>query len=663
MNTESTGEIAAETRITIVALGASAGGLEALQCFFRALVPDPRLAFVVITHLSPQHASHMAELLGRGSALPVTEAQEGERVKGGRVYVIPPDRLMGIRAGALRLEQPAPRPTILRTIDHFMRALAEDQQERCAGIVLSGADHDGTLGLKEIKAAGGLTLVQDPNTAKFPSMPRSAIAAGIPDRVLPVEQMGQALLDYLAYAPPDLIAHEPVPVRTSAEVPAEAVALKVRLAEILALVQARTGQDFHWYRPAMLLRRLRRRMGLNRLGEVSAYLDLLRESSEELNALVKDFLISITEFFREPEAWQVLEEEVIPDLIRDRATGEAGVRVWTPGCATGEESYSIAMVLLDQLGAAQGDARVNIFASDVDIEALSVARAGAYPEAICATVPAARMARYFEKTGEGYVVCKALREVVAFAPQNLVRDPPFAKLDLIICRNLLIYFEPAQQRRILELFHFALNPGGVLFLGKSESRGAQAELFEPVSRAHRIFRRIGSTTHLPPGFPGKWSGPGGFLTPATKPGGKGTRSPAELMREQLGERPVAAAVLINRDYRVMYFHGETGRYLQPTGEPTWDLLALAREGLRVRLRRAVKRTIVEARPVALEAGMKRRLLRPGGTARRAGRRFRAQRPAPGVLRRAGCDTRGAASRQGRAGGAARDGGRFAQHPQ
>jgi two-component system CheB/CheR fusion protein len=485
-----------------------------------------------------------------------------------------------------------------------MCALAEDQQDGCAGIVLSGADHDGTVGLKEIKAAGGLTLVQNPNTAKFPSMPRSAIAAGIPDWVLPVERMGQALLDYLACAPPQWVSKEPAPAQTPEEAPEDGGRMQARLREILALVQTRTGQDFRWYRSGMLLRRLRRRMGLSRLGEVSAYLELLRTSDEELNALVKDFLISITEFFREPEAWQVLEEAVIPALITDRAPSEAGVRVWTPGCATGEESYSIAMLLLEQLGATQRDSRVNVFASDVDTRALRVARAGAYAEAICATVPAERLTRFFEKTGEQYVVRKALRQAVVFAPQNLVRDPPFSKLDLIICRNLLIYFEPAQQSRILELFHFALNPGGVLFLGKSESLGAQAELFEPVSRAHRIFRRSGAPSHLPIGFPGKWSGPGEVFTPATKSGNE-AGAPAELTREQLGERAVAAAVLINRDCRALYFHGETGRYLQPAGEPTWDLLLLAREGLRIRLRSAVKRAISDGRPVALEAGVQR----------------------------------------------------------
>lgn len=606
MNHGCTGGTSAESRLTIVALGASAGGLEALQGFFGALTPDPRLAFVVVTHLAPQHASNMAGLLSRGSDLPVTEARDGERVKAGQVYVIPPDRLMSIHDGALRLEQPSPRPAILRTIDHFMCALADDQQECSAGIVLSGADHDGTVGLKEIKAAGGLTLAQDPKTARFPSMPRSAIAAGIPDRVLPVERMGQALLDYLACAPPGLALDEPAPVRTPAAVREEADAgMQAGLREILALVQAQSGQDFRWYRPSMLFRRVRRRMGLNRLAEVSAYLDLLRDSTEELNALVKDFLISITEFFREPEAWQVLEEEVIPELVHDRVAGAAGVRVWTPGCATGEESYSIAMILLEQLGAQQGGGSLNVFASDVDTDALGVARAGVYPEAICATVPPARLARFFEKRGERYAVRKALREAVVFAPQNLVRDPPFSRLDLIVCRNLLIYFEPAQQSRVLELFHFALNPGGVLFLGKSESLGAQADLYEPISREHRIFRRVGATTHPPLGFPGKWSGPGGFHSPTARQSGDAARGPAELALEQLGERAVAAAVLINRDGRALYFHGDTGRYLQPVGEPTWDLLTLAREGLRVRLRSAVRRAITTGRPATLEAGVTR----------------------------------------------------------
>ncbi len=607
MNGNSTGAIGNNAGLTIVAVGASAGGLEALQGLFGAVSLESGLAFVVVTHLAPHHASHMAELLGRVSALPVAEAVDGEPVEADHVYVIPPNRLMGIRGGVLHMEPAAPRPGILRAIDHFMCALAEDQQERCAGIVLSGADHDGTVGLKEIKAIGGLTLVQDPQTASFPSMPRSAIAAGVADQVLPVEQMGRALLDYLACARAALDAATLVPLPSPGPdaPPAETEQDKTRLHELLALVRARTGHDFRWYRPAMLLRRLRRRMGLNRIAEVSAYVDLLRSSSKEVDALVKDFLIGITEFFRDPEAWAVIEKSVIPTLLENRVDKEAELRVWTPGCATGEEAYSIAMVLLEQLGDAPGAPAVSVFATDVDRESLGVARIGAYRESIRATVPVARLARFFEKRGDRYVVGKALRDVVLFAPQNLVRDPPFSRVDLIICRNLLIYLEPAQQSRILELFHFSLNPGGVLFLGKSESLGNQAGLFEPVSREHRIFRRIGSSAHPPRGFPGRWSGPGGFLTPGPRHEGDRAPAPAEMVLEHLRERPCAASVLVNRECRALYFHGDTARYLQLTGEPTWDLRALVREWLRVRLGGALKRAVATASPVTIEAAVRR----------------------------------------------------------
>jgi two-component system, chemotaxis family, CheB/CheR fusion protein len=651
--------------LTIVALGASAGGLEALQGFFGAMPADPRLAFVVITHLAPQHDSHMAELLGRASAMPVTEATEGVRVEAGHVYVIPPGCLMDIRDGTLRLGPPATPPASLRTIDHFMCALAEDQQERSAGIVLSGADHDGTAGLKEIKAAGGLTLAQDPETAKFPSMPHSVIEAGVPDRVLPVDRMGQALLDYLTYVPTDPVPDgSPPPPRAA---PEEPPGMTARLHEVLALVHARTGHDFRWYRPAMLLRRLRRRMGLNRVGDVSAYLELLQQSRDELTALVKDFLISVTDFFREPKAWRVLEEDVIPALVRDRAAGDTGLRVWTPGCATGEESYSIAMVLLDQLGALQRDCGVCVFASDLDSDALAVARAGAYPEAIAATVPVARLARYFEKRGDRYVVRKRLREAVVFAPQNLVRDPPYSKLDLIVCRNLLIYFEPAQQSRILELFHFALNPGGVLFLGKSESLGTQAALFEPVSREHRIFRRA-SAGPPAPGVPGQVERTGWISHPGGQAGRQGQPRPGRAHARASGRAHVAAAVLINRDSRALYFHGETGRYLQPAGEPTWDLLALAREGCACAFAPASDGPLPQgAGGLPRGSGEARRPLRADRLARRALGGLRRQRPAPGVLRRTRRSRRGTPrpTRRPRRTkrGVARTGGRAAQHPQ
>lgn len=587
--------------VTIVALGASAGGLEALQGFFAGMPADPRFAFVVITHLPPQHASRMAEVLRRATRMPVSEAQDAEPIAPGHVYVIPPNRLMSIGSGLLRLEQAVPRPTIPHPIDYFMRALAEDQQERCVGIVFSGADHDGTAGLKEIKAAGGLAIVQEPGTAQFPGMPRSAIDAAVPDAVLPVERMGQALIDYVEHAP-EATALNAAPAAAAAT---EDASLPARLQQVLGLVHERCGKDFRWYRPAMLLRRLRRRMGLKSVRDVDAYMALLKESDDELRALVKDFLISVTEFFRQPDAWKVLEEQVLPRLVEERLAAGAGVRVWTPGCATGEESYSIAMLLLEQLGERSGDATVNVFASDVDAEALNFARAGSYPEAVVDEVGPQRLARFFEKQGDRYVVRKALRESVLFAPQDLVRDPPFSKLDLIVCRNVLIYLDPAQQGRILEVFHFALNATGVLFLGKSETLGQQADLFEPVSRTHRIFRRVGTTTRLPRPFEGQWSGPAGFLTPTGRPSSGKELNPAALVREHLSGRTFAAAILVNRDYRALYFHGETSRFLQPSGEAAWDLLSLLRDGLRSRVRAALQQAITSVHPVDVTAYVKR----------------------------------------------------------
>jgi two-component system, chemotaxis family, CheB/CheR fusion protein len=590
----------ASLSLTIVALGASAGGLEALQGFFAGMPNDPRFAFVVITHLSPQHESRMAEVLRRATSMPVSEAQDAEPIAPGHVYVIPPNRLMGISDGRLRLEQAAPRPTIPHPIDYFMRALAEDQQERCAGIVLSGADHDGTAGLKEIKAAGGLAVVQEPGTAQFPGMPSSAIEAAVPDAVLPVEKMGQALVDYVEHAP-EATALDPTPVTAA---PDEDTSLPARLPQILALVRERSGRDFRWYRPAMLLRRLRRRMGLKSARDVDSYIALLKESDDELHALVKDFLINVTEFFRQCDAWKALEEQVLPGLVEERLAAGAGVRAWTPGCATGEESYSIAMLLLEQLGERNRAATVNVFASDVDTEALTVARAGSYPEAIIDEVGPQRLARHFERQGNRYVVRKALRESVVFSPQDLVRDPPFSKLDLIVCRNVLIYLEPAQQSRILEVFHFALNPNGVLFLGKSESLGQQADLFEPVSRTHRIFRRIGTATRLPRPFEGNWNGPGGFLTPATRSVSGEELDPAALVRAAFGGSS-AAAILVNSDYRALHFHGETSLFLQPSGAVAWDLLSLLREGLRSRVRGALQQAITSVQPVEVDAYVKR----------------------------------------------------------
>src|SRR3569832_1704692 len=578
----------------IVAIGASRPPAEALKQFFTAMLPHPRLAFVVIVHLSPHRVSQMAELLANATAMPVTQAKQGDEVLPGHVYVIPPNHYLGIRKGVLHLKETVNRPAIPMPIDHFMRALAEDQQGGGVGIVLTGADHDGTLGLKEIKAAGGLTIAQEPGSAHHPGMPKSALSAD-PDWVLPIDQMPQALVDYVAYSESDVAAStSPAPQDKAAD----------PLQDILTLIRSRTGHDFRWYRPGMLLRRLQRRMRLKLLNRIDDYMALLRESDDEVRALTKDFLIGVTEFFREPEAWRALEEQVLPVLVQDKSHN-GSIRVWSVGCATGEEAYSIAMQLLDEMSKAGSAGRLNVFATDVDQAALQIARAGCYYPHIEVTVPTDRLHRYFSKTKEHYKVRKNLREAILFAPQNVISDPPFSRVDLIICRNLFIYLEPPLQQKVLELFHFALNAGGYLFLGRSESLGAQAARFEPVSSQWRIYRSVGARARLPRDLPMPWDGQ--YLTVETsgKAGERRARDPAQITHDLLIGGHTPAAVLVTRDYRVLYYHCKTEQYLLQSGEPSWDLPSLARQGLNVKLRTALHRAVTEQRTVTIEASVKR----------------------------------------------------------
>ncbi len=385
-------------------------------------------------------------------------------------------------------------------IDHFMSELAEDAGENAVGIVLSGTAHDGTAGLKAIRAGGGLTLVQSPETAEFPGMPDSAITSGVADQVLAAQDMPAALCDFLRHRPQDLPPSGPGPVTLPQGEAADPERADESLLHVLRLLQACTGHDFRWYRPAMLRRRLRRRMVLRKLDHVEDYIRFLEGSRDELEALKNEFLISVTDFFRDPSTWAELAQAVIPELVAQHVHDDAPIRVWTPGCATGEESYSIAMLLLEQAEGKIDPRRIQVFGTDIDLHALSVARAGAYPASIVATVSAPRLARFFDRQGERYVARKTLRDTLLFAPQDVVRDTPFSKLDLVVCRNVLIYFQPALQQHVLELFHFALKPGGLLLLGKAESIGSQTELFAPASRSIRLFRRTGAAAHLPPGF-------------------------------------------------------------------------------------------------------------------------------------------------------------------
>ncbi len=592
---EATEQAPQATVPVVVGMGASAGGLEAFTRFFRIMPPDSGMAFVVIQHLDPTHESLTAELLGKHTKMPVRQVAGDTAVERDHVYVIPPNRDLGIGQGVLRLTPPPARRVTRMPIDFFFRTLAEDRQERAIGIVLSGSGTDGTLGLKEIKTVGGMALVQEPTTAQHDGMPRSAIAADAADHVLTVEKMPEMLLKYTRHPY----------VAVPRQVPDVEKGGSDDLTGVLALLRTRLHFDFSGYKPGTLVRRVRRRMGLRHAERLPDYLQLLRSDPGEVKALFKDLLIGVTRFFRDPEAWLYLQEKVLPSLLREREAG-APLRVWVAGCGTGEEAYSLGMLLIEQTRAAQWSGPIQVFASDVDKEALDVARTGIYPESIAADVPPGRLRQFFLKDGTHYRVNKELRETIIFAEQNLIADPPFSKLDLISCRNLLIYLSADVQKRIISLLHFALAEGGHLFLGSAESIGSAEDLFDTVSKRWRIYRRIGPTRYDI------------LATPATAARGPMPVLPADLsappqanrlltrVQQQLLERYAPAGVVINRRYGILLFVGRTDLYLtQPAGEPTDDLLTRVREGLQTRLRALVRQVIIDREPQAVTVRMRR----------------------------------------------------------
>jgi PAS domain S-box-containing protein len=579
-----------QTGPPMVGIGASAGGLDAFKKFFSAMPADSGIAFVLVPHLDPAHESLMVELLARHTTMPVVEAENDLPVEADHVYIIPPNKYMTIHGGVLRLTGPVERRTSQTSIDLFLRSLADDQQERSICIILSGTGSHGTLGLKAVKAAGGMAMVQDPATAEYERMPQSAIATGLADYVLPPEQMPDALVKYVRHAYVNGGIHiEAAPEGAD------------HLTHVLALLRTRSKFDFRAYRKKMLTRRIERRMGLNQLDSIPDYLTFLRSHPDELKLLVKDLFISVTSFFRDPEAFRQLASLVIAPLVQSKEA-ENVIRVWVPGCATGEEPYSIAMLIQEQLAEAHKNCRVQIFATDVDEDALAVARQGLYPDSITADVSPERLSRFFTKVDEHtYQVNKQLRETVTFAVQNLISDAPFTKLDLISCRNLLIYLEPDVQKKVVTLYHFALNEGGFLFLGSSETIGRQIDLFDTLSKKWRIYRRIGPSRPERVDFP---------IVAATEARGTARRfvepaagqqtNFAEITQRLLLEEFAPAAVLINRKYEIFYYFGPCTRYLDlPTGHPTHDLSLMAREGLRTKLRGAVHRAVRENENVVL----------------------------------------------------------------
>jgi two-component system CheB/CheR fusion protein len=564
----------------IVGLGSSAGGLDALTRFFSAMPSDSGMAFVIVAHLDPTHGSLMAELLGRCTTMPVVQVEADTPVEGDHVYCIPPGRYLSI-SGRMVLGLTAPVETSVRMpIDFFLRSLAEARPQRAIGIILSGTGSDGTLGLRAIKAGGGLAIAQDPGTAQHDGMPRNAIAAGAADHVLAPEQMPGVLLEHRRHLDSNGAGSLSPVVQIEHD----------HLNDLLAVLHGRTKFDFHGYKRSTLERRIGRRMGLKHIDQVADYARLLTDDRAEATALFDDLLISVTSFFRDPEAWRFLRDRVIRPLV-ERTDTKDPLRVWVPGCATGEEAYSIAMLLIEELQAARKSCPLQIFASDVDVGALEFARAGLYSESIAADVPRERLRRFFVEEDHCFRVTKEVREAVVFALQNLAADPPFSNLDLISCRNVLMYFEAGVQKKILSLLHFALVPNGHLFLGTAETIAQQEDLFEVVSKTWRIHRRVGPTRHDRVQFPvvPEYALGRPLVPSARRPDGGRLGA---LAQQLFLERFVPACVLINRKNEILYFAGATQDYLvQPTGIPTQDLMARARDGLQTKLRSAIRKAV------------------------------------------------------------------------
>ncbi|MHB1084862.1 MAG: chemotaxis protein CheB [Thiobacillus sp.] len=566
--------------LTVVGMVASAGGLAAFKAFFQAMPADSGMAFVLIPHLDPQHESLMALLLGKHTAMPVMEAEDGQRLEANHVYVIPPNHCLTLHEGVIQLSAPPSRGAGETAIDPFLRSLAADQQEQAVCIILSGTGTHGSLGLKAVKAAGGMAMVQEPASAEYDRMPQSAIDTGLADYVLPPGEMPAELIKFVKHF-----------VSRISDIP-EPAAVEDDLAQVMALLRARTRFDFRSYRKRMLLRRVQRRMGLCHLDTLADYLALLRDKPEELTLLTRDLLISVTAFFRDPEMFQVLETEVLPKLVDARET-DTPIRVWVPGCATGEEAYSIAMLLIERIAETGKACLIQIFATDVDEGALEVGRRGIYPEALLADLDRKRVERFFTRTDpHHWQVSKQLRETVLFASQNILADAPFSKLDLVSCRNLLIYLEPEAQQKLLQLFHFALNEDGYLVLGPSESIGRQVGLYQPVSKKWRIFRRIGTARPARAGFPIHAGEPIHEPRLAPRASQVVPNNLTELTRKILLEDYAPAAVVINRRHEILHYSGPTQLYLQqPGGPPSHDLLTLSLPALRPRIRAAVIKAI------------------------------------------------------------------------
>ena len=579
----------------IVGIGASAGGLAAFEAFFSGMPADkePDMAFVLVQHLAPDHKSILTELIRRYTRMSVSEVEDGVVVQPNCAYIIPPNRDMAFLNGTLQLLEPSsPRGQRL-PIDFFFRSLAQDQHERAICIVLSGTGSDGTQGLRAVKAEGGMAMAQNPESTEYDGMPRSAINTGLVDYILPAAEMPGHLIAYANHAFGH-ITHTLAPPPPKVE-----DAFK----KIHILLRSQTGHDFSQYKQNTIKRRVERRMAVHQISEMGGYVRFLQQTPVEVEALFRDLLIGVTNFFRDPEAFAALETTVIPALLTDKPSGTA-IRVWICGCSTGEEAYSIAILLQEQMEKLKKNYKLQLFATDIDSRAIDQARSGLYSASITADVSPERLARFFtlENEGSNYRINKTIRDLLIFSEHDVNKDPTFSKLDLISCRNLLIYLNADLQKKLIPLFHYSLNPGGTLFLGTSETVGDFLHLFSTTDRQQKLYGRKedpSAIQHLPQGrFARTLTESGTIEKHAAQQPGCGKTSLKETTERILLEQYAPTSVLISERGEMLYVHGSTGRYLQITsGEPGMNILKMAREGLKRDLTTALHSTVKYKKPI------------------------------------------------------------------
>ncbi|MCG3774548.1 MAG: Chemotaxis protein methyltransferase [Nitrospira sp.] len=575
----------------VVGIGASAGGLAAMKAFLSGIPAgtDPGMAFVLVQHLAPDHKSLLVELIQRATPMPVFEVANGMPVRPNGIYIIPPNCDMALLNGRLQLMEPSAPHGQRRPIDFFFRSLAQDQHERAIGIVLSGSGSDGTLGARAIKSEGGMVIVQHPNSSEFDGMPRSVLAAGLVDYTLPPAEMPAQLI---AYAGHPFIRPRTVVTILEAKT-------KDALQTIFILLRAQTGHDFSQYRPSYYHRRIERRMALHQIPTLGHYVTYLQSTPTEADALFRDLLIGVTQFFRDPEAFQMLESQIIPRLLAQRPAG-ALIRVWSAGCCTGEEAYSLAILLQEGMETLRRSYTIQIFATDLERLDIATARTGCYPASIATDITPERLARFFtiEPNGSTYRIRKGIRDMVIFSEQNVNQDPPFSKLDLIACRNLLIYFGEELQQRLIPLFHHALNPGGLLWLGTAEGVGKFDSLFATLDSKSKLYQRIDVVYRMEGHLLARDLPATTAIQAALPRGASKTAFPVllplrELTEQTLLQQVAPAGALVNRRGDILYLHGRTGQYLEPTAGAVGinNILKMARDGLRSSLTTALHQAV------------------------------------------------------------------------